>query len=88
MTRPRRTRAPRWTPREQVIQEICEMVAGTRAWDTPEALTPAQQARVERYVTRHGDWVCRLIGRAIAAGVEIQDEQRRDKSRQGRGEVW
>jgi hypothetical protein len=68
--------APRWTPREHVIQTICEIVAGTRAWDASEDLTPAQQARVERYVAKHGDWVCRLIGRAIAAGLEIQDEQR------------
>jgi hypothetical protein len=68
--------APRWTPREHIIQEICAIVAGERAWDAPEDLTQAQQARVERYVAKHSDWVCRLIGRAIAAGLAIQDEQR------------
>jgi hypothetical protein len=71
--------APRWTPREHIIQEICEIVAGSRRWDDPDDLTPAQRARVERYATQHHNWVCRLIGRAIAAGLEIQDEQRRTR---------
>jgi hypothetical protein len=69
--------APRWTPREHIIQEICAIVAGSRPWDAPDDLTPTQRARVERYATQHHDWMCRLIGRAIAAGLEIQDEQRR-----------
>jgi hypothetical protein len=71
--------APRWTPHAHIIQTICAIVAGSRTWDTPEDLTPAQQARVERYVATHPDWVCRLIGRAIAAAMDIQNERRRTR---------
>lgn len=57
--------APRWTPRAHIIQTIRAIVAGSRGWDAPEDLTPAQQVRVERYLAQHGDWMCRLIAREI-----------------------